>query len=113
MRENYLRDKLNIKITNDRALEKLRKAQRGPMCISNINNYDILSNPLYQDWFSFATLDRRTVETISSDICTNILYCFEEGNLKVDDVVAKIRTRQKFKNLVKAITGIHGRNMMR
>ena len=93
-RELYLRDKLNIKITNDRAVERLRTRKRGAKFISNIYNYDILSNPLYSDWFSFATLDRRS-ETIASDICANILYCFEEGNLLDDNTTNKIRSVSK------------------
>lgn len=79
-KEVYLNKILKIQTISSGSLEKLRLSKRGSRFISNIINYDILSNQRYVDDFSYITMDQRE-EHKSSDFISKCLYIGEDLNL--------------------------------
>ena len=75
--ELYMRDQLGLSIIDDDALEQLRTKKRRGKLISNIPNYDILSNYRYADDFMYTAMERRT-ENLASDLVSQIVHFNEQ-----------------------------------
>lgn len=72
-----MRKTLNIRHLDEINFLKVQNAKRSRQYISNVINYDILTNPEYADMFFYSYMGRR-VENASSDAICNILYKGDE-----------------------------------
>ena len=72
-RETHQRKNLGIKFVTDKNYELLRSAKRGKKCISNICNYDVLTNIRYIDQLYYTQMGQRT-ENESSDMVVRLFY---------------------------------------
>ena len=82
-------------------MESLRTSTRGPKVMSNIINYDTLSNQSYADQFFYQYMERR-VENESSDMVAKILYM---GEYQLRQEKLKMKTNLKFLNSLKTAIG--------
>lgn len=62
-----------MSLIDDDALQQLRTRKRSGKLITNIHNYDILSNFRYADEFMYTDMERRT-ENLASDLVTQIIH---------------------------------------
>ena len=74
--EAYMRNVLKIKTLDDENFERLSKSKRYKKYISNICNYNILSNDRYANEFFFTKMALRD-ENETSDYITRLLFLGE------------------------------------
>ena len=79
VKEAHLKKNLKIRTLDDEGYQILKRSQRGKNFISNIYNYDILTNYRYADPFLYTQMAmREKIDHKNSDYISRIIYVGEE-----------------------------------
>lgn len=81
-----LQKKLKIHTIDSLNTLLLSASHRGPKLISGIYNYDILTNPVYQNAFFYTSIEKRNLEFLksTSELVERLLYLGETDGCEQD-----------------------------